>query len=184
MYRRRSLSPSECFASPEWRYPAFCRAHTHALAQMDAGTLGVTTYLVPALVVALGWMLLAEVPPALAVAGGAVCLAGVALSRPRRRARPSFFEGEDGIRDIGVTGVQTCALPIWFGSGRVAAYGLALLGVIVWTVSVAPNWLGLAAALLVLGALDAIVDVAQNAHGLRVQRLYQQIGRAQGRERV
>src|SRR3712207_7660335 len=24
-----------------------------------------------------------------------------------------FFQVEDGIRDIGVTGVQTCALPIW-----------------------------------------------------------------------
>ena len=60
-----------------------------------------------------------------------------------------------------------------FGSGRVASCGLVLLGVTVWTVSVAPNWLGLAAALLVVGALDAIVDVAQNAHGLRVQRLYQ-----------
>nr|WP_239522540.1 MFS transporter [Geodermatophilus sabuli] len=60
-----------------------------------------------------------------------------------------------------------------FGSGRVASFGLVLLGVTVWTVSVAPNWLGLAAALLVLGALDAVVDVAQNAHGLRVQRLYQ-----------
>src|SRR5215211_7429877 len=56
-----------------------------------------------------------------------------------------------------------------FGSGRVASSGLVLLGVTVWTVSVAPNWLALAAALLVIGALDAIVDVAQNAHGLRVQ---------------
>src|SRR3712207_7336952 len=27
-----------------------------------------------------------------------------------------FFQAEDGIRDIGVTGVQTCALPIWVGS--------------------------------------------------------------------
>src|SRR3712207_1469628 len=26
-----------------------------------------------------------------------------------------FFQAEDGIRDIGVTGVQTCALPIWVG---------------------------------------------------------------------
>src|SRR5438445_263187 len=26
-----------------------------------------------------------------------------------------FFQAEDGIRDIGVTGVQTCALPICFG---------------------------------------------------------------------
>src|SRR3712207_4018657 len=27
-----------------------------------------------------------------------------------------FFQAEDGIRDIGVTGVQTCALPISYGS--------------------------------------------------------------------
>src|ERR1022692_2637648 len=26
-----------------------------------------------------------------------------------------FFQAEDGIRDYKVTGVQTCALPIWFG---------------------------------------------------------------------
>src|SRR5262249_59934568 len=31
-----------------------------------------------------------------------------------------FFQAEDGIRDWSVTGVQTCALPIWWrdGSGR------------------------------------------------------------------
>src|SRR3712207_8406891 len=29
-----------------------------------------------------------------------------------------FFQAEDGIRDIGVTGVQTCALPICDGTGR------------------------------------------------------------------
>ena len=28
-----------------------------------------------------------------------------------------FFQAEDGIRDIGVTGVQTCALPISLGFG-------------------------------------------------------------------
>src|SRR3712207_7605519 len=27
-----------------------------------------------------------------------------------------FFQAEDGIRDIGVTGVQTCALPIWIST--------------------------------------------------------------------
>src|SRR3712207_5198641 len=27
-----------------------------------------------------------------------------------------FFQAEDGIRDIGVTGVQTCALPIFMGT--------------------------------------------------------------------
>src|SRR3712207_3596501 len=32
-----------------------------------------------------------------------------------------FFQAEDGIRDIGVTGVQTCALPISAGGGAGAA---------------------------------------------------------------
>ena len=26
-----------------------------------------------------------------------------------------MFQAEDGIRDVAVTGVQTCALPIWHG---------------------------------------------------------------------
>jgi len=60
----------------------------YALTRMDAGRLGVTTYLVPPLVIVLGWLLLDEVPPALALVGGAVCLAGVALSRRRTRPRP------------------------------------------------------------------------------------------------
>src|SRR5205807_3805399 len=30
-----------------------------------------------------------------------------------------FFQAEDGIRDYKVTGVQTCALPIFFGSGSI-----------------------------------------------------------------
>ena len=59
----------------------------YALARTDAGKLGVTTYLVPPLVIGLGWLLLDEVPPALAFVGGAVCLAGVALSRRRGRPR-------------------------------------------------------------------------------------------------
>src|SRR2546422_11058910 len=29
-----------------------------------------------------------------------------------------FFQAEDGIRDVAVTGVQTCALPIYSGSSR------------------------------------------------------------------
>src|SRR5258707_6247260 len=33
-----------------------------------------------------------------------------------------FFQAEDGIRDIGVTGVQTCALPI-YSAGRAMAMG-------------------------------------------------------------
>ncbi|MGY1707321.1 DMT family transporter [Geodermatophilus sp. SYSU D00697] len=68
----------------------------YALARTDAGTLAVTTYLVPPLVIALGWLLLDEVPPALAVVGGAVCLAGVALARHRARVRPAPLPQEAG----------------------------------------------------------------------------------------
>jgi drug/metabolite transporter (DMT)-like permease len=60
----------------------------YALKRMDAGKLGVTTYLVPPLVILLGWLLLDEVPPAWALVGGVICLAGVALSRRRGRVRP------------------------------------------------------------------------------------------------
>jgi drug/metabolite transporter (DMT)-like permease len=59
----------------------------YSLARMDAGTLGVTTYLVPPLVILLGWLLLDEVPPGLAVLGGAVCLAGVGFARSKARPR-------------------------------------------------------------------------------------------------
>src|SRR2546422_8556053 len=33
-----------------------------------------------------------------------------------------FFQAEDGIRDVAVTGVQTCALPIWAGSKSNASW--------------------------------------------------------------
>ena len=57
----------------------------YALARTSAGRLGATTYLVPPVAIALGAALLGEVPPALAVAGGVLCLGGVALSRRRPR---------------------------------------------------------------------------------------------------
>lgn len=50
-----------------------------ALARMNAGRLGVTTYLVPPLTIGMAWVLLGEVPPQLAIVGGAVCLIGVGL---------------------------------------------------------------------------------------------------------
>lgn len=53
----------------------------YALARTSAGRLASTTYLVPPIAVALGWLLLDEVPPLLAVLGGAVCLVGVAVAR-------------------------------------------------------------------------------------------------------
>src|SRR5256885_3913148 len=33
-----------------------------------------------------------------------------------------FFQAEDGIRDYKVTGVQTCALPIWAGEGLILSW--------------------------------------------------------------
>lgn len=58
------------------------------------------------------------------------------------------------------------------GSARVAAFGLVLLAVALVGVPLSGTWAALAAVLLLVGALDAVVDVAQNAHGFRVQRLY------------
>src|SRR2546429_7845124 len=41
--------------------------------------------------------------------------------RGKRLIRIFFFQAEDGIRDVAVTGVQTCALPISGGHGRAEA---------------------------------------------------------------
>jgi drug/metabolite transporter (DMT)-like permease len=54
------------------------------LSKMDAGPLGATTYAVPPLVVVISWIWLGQVPPALAIPGGLLCLAGVAIARRRR----------------------------------------------------------------------------------------------------
>src|SRR5205807_8494738 len=49
---------------------------------------------------------------------------GDPLAQPSRAtSRGFFFQAEDGIRDYKVTGVQTCALPIY--SGRIGAGALA-----------------------------------------------------------
>ncbi|WP_424187373.1 MFS transporter [Actinokineospora sp. G85] len=71
-----------------------------------------------------------------------------------------------------VAGLFASAVITRLRSGRVAAYGIVLLALAVLSVSVAPNWFAFAGAMFLAGALDAVVDVAQNAHGLRVQRLY------------
>jgi MFS family permease len=71
-----------------------------------------------------------------------------------------------------LSGVSSASLIRRFGSARVASAGLTLLAAAVWAAAAAPNWPVLAGALLLAGGLDAVVDVAQNAHGLRVQRAY------------
>jgi drug/metabolite transporter (DMT)-like permease len=56
----------------------------YALRRTSAGRMGATTYLVPPLAILLGWVLLGETPPALALGGGALCLVGVAITRGAR----------------------------------------------------------------------------------------------------
>jgi drug/metabolite transporter (DMT)-like permease len=53
----------------------------YALKRTSAGRMGAFTYLVPPIAVLLGWLLLSESPPELALAGGALCLVGVAVTR-------------------------------------------------------------------------------------------------------
>ena len=60
----------------------------YALAKTDAGKLGVTTYVVPPITIALGWVFLGEVPALVAVIGGLVSLVGVGIARGRSRRPP------------------------------------------------------------------------------------------------
>ena len=59
-----------------------------------------------------------------------------------------------------------------FGSARIAVFGTIATGLGLLAASLAPSGILFAVALLLGGASDAITDVAQNAHGLRVQRRY------------
>lgn len=71
-----------------------------------------------------------------------------------------------------VAGLAGGALVHRFRSSRVAVAGTLITGVALVLAGTAAGWLVLAGAMLVAGAMDALVDVAQNAHGLRVQRHY------------
>ncbi|GAA2585980.1 MULTISPECIES: MFS transporter [Streptomyces] len=59
-----------------------------------------------------------------------------------------------------------------FGSARVAVGGTLLTGAGVLAAGLADSVAVFAGALFLAGAMDAFTDVAQNAHGLRVQRRY------------
>jgi drug/metabolite transporter (DMT)-like permease len=56
----------------------------YALSRTSAGRMGATTYLVPPLATLMGWAYFGETPPALALAGGVLCLGGAALARRGR----------------------------------------------------------------------------------------------------
>jgi drug/metabolite transporter (DMT)-like permease len=67
----------------------------YAMMQFPAGRVAASTLSVPAIVVVMAWIFLSEVPPALAIIGGVICLVGVAIVQwrtPRRRDRRSPVE--------------------------------------------------------------------------------------------
>ncbi|MWV51037.1 EamA family transporter [Rathayibacter sp. VKM Ac-2803] len=57
----------------------------YVLARTSAGRTAATTYAVPAVVVLLSWLVLAETPPLAALIGGVIALGGVAVATLRRR---------------------------------------------------------------------------------------------------
>jgi len=61
----------------------------YALMHTTAGRLGSTTHLVPAVAVVLGWLVLGETPPALALGGGVLAIGAVVIAHwtPARRRR-------------------------------------------------------------------------------------------------
>lgn len=71
-----------------------------------------------------------------------------------------------------IAGLASGSLIRRFRSARVATAGTILIGLAILVAGIAPTWLALTVALFIAGSMDAIVDVAQNSHGLRVQKLY------------
>jgi MFS family permease len=71
-----------------------------------------------------------------------------------------------------VAGLAAGVLIRRFRSSRVAVAGTFLVSAGLLGAGLAPSGVTLAIALFLAGSFDAIVDVAQNAHGLRVQRRY------------
>ncbi len=61
----------------------------YALQRTPAGRLSISTYIVPPLAIVLALIFFGEIPAPLAILGGLICLAGVAISRRRSRARPA-----------------------------------------------------------------------------------------------
>ncbi|VXB73394.1 MULTISPECIES: MFS transporter [unclassified Pseudoclavibacter] len=71
-----------------------------------------------------------------------------------------------------LAGLAAAALIRRFWSSRLAVAGTAITSLALFAASFAPNGLLLAAAFAFGGAADALTDVAQNSHGLRVQRRF------------
>jgi drug/metabolite transporter (DMT)-like permease len=72
--------------------------YAYALRHMSASSLGVTTYLVPPITIVMGLVFLAETPPTIAYAGGALALLGVAVARRKPRPRVVVAQSQEAER--------------------------------------------------------------------------------------
>lgn len=72
-----------------------------------------------------------------------------------------------------VAGLAAGALIRRFRSSRVAIIATLLCAAGILLAGTGNSWLLLAGGLFLAGAMDSITDVAQNSHGLRVQKLYE-----------
>jgi len=69
-------------------------------------------------------------------------------------------------------GLSAAALIRRFSSARVGAVSMIAMSIAAALATFSPNGFVFAAVLFIVGSFDSIVDVAQNSHGLRVQREY------------
>ncbi|WP_062303928.1 MFS transporter [Demequina subtropica] len=107
-----------------------------------------------------------------------IVLGGFAPRVPEIRAGLGISYGTLGVAmamwSVGALalGLLAAAMIRRFGSGRVATVTMMVSAAAMLAAGLAPGVWMFAIALFVVGVTDAWVDVAQNAHGLEVQRLY------------
>src|SRR3712207_8915303 len=114
-----------------------------------------------------------------------------------------FFQAEDGIRDIGVTGVQTCALPIcvWLGMATAVASAITFNYFHIppaggLEIHAGEDWVALAVFFVAAVVTSSLAQRARRRAeeaedrrragdlALELARLLLQVGRAACRERV
>src|SRR5256885_3092219 len=98
------------------------------------------------------------------------------VGRQDRSSVLFFFQAEDGIRDYKVTGVQTCALPIFGGQAIITISGDGMVGV----PGIAARAFG---ALEHVGVSVSLISQASSEHSICLV-VPSEIGRASCRERV
>src|SRR5690349_23005032 len=79
-----------------------------------------------------------------------------------------FFQAEDGIRDLYVTGVQTCALPIFIS----LPLGVLVAFIVMRHQGINANIMSLGGIAIAVGAMvDAAVVMIENAHRSEERRV-------------